>query len=80
MGRQERSGGANRAELGLYLKGARERVFVDGRPMTRKFVVAHPSIRPFKISERTLSPFLVAAASGLFEEPLADESSQAGAG
>lgn len=31
-------------------------------------------------SQRALSPFLVAAASGLFEESLADESSQAGAG
>ena len=29
--------------------------------------------------ERALSPFLVAASSGLFEESLADESSQAGA-
>ncbi len=54
MGRQERSGGANRAELGLYLKGARERCYVDGRPMTRKYVVTHPSIKPFKIPEHTL--------------------------
>ncbi|MFJ5774697.1 discoidin domain-containing protein, partial [Streptomyces sp. NPDC093094] len=30
--------------------------------------------------ERALSPFLIAASSGLFEESLADESSQAGAG
>lgn len=31
-------------------------------------------------SQRTLSPFLTAAASGLFEESLVEESSQAGAG
>ncbi|MDX3587531.1 hypothetical protein, partial [Streptomyces europaeiscabiei] len=34
----------------------------------------------FPRHERALSPFLIAAASGLFEESLADEASQAGAG